>query len=79
LELHEDQVKLYKNEKWLRTSGESEARLSYFKATHFYASDLAAASTNAANEQKFGLGSARAVEKSKKKGSNTPPLPEVQA
>jgi hypothetical protein len=79
LELHEDQVKLYKNEKWQRASGESEARLNYFKSTHFYASDLAAASANAANEQKFGLGSTQAVEKSKKKGSNTPPLPEVQA
>ena len=36
LELHEDQVKLYKNEKWELASGESEARLSYFKATHFF-------------------------------------------
>ena len=79
LELHEDQVKLYKNEKWQRASGESEARLSYFKATHFYASDLAAATTNAENAQKFGLGSARAVEKSKKEGSNTPSLSEGQA
>jgi hypothetical protein len=56
LELHEDQVKLYKNEKWERASGESEARLSYFKATHFYASELSAAATNAANEQKSELG-----------------------
>ena len=56
LELHEDQVKLYKQEKWKRSSGESEARLSYFKSTHFYASDLAAASTNAENEQKSELG-----------------------
>ena len=67
LELHEDQVKLYKNEKWQRASGESEARLNYFKSTHFYASDLAAATTNAANEQKSGLGRTPAVEKSKKK------------
>lgn len=56
LELHEDQVKLYKQEKWQRASGESEARLNYFKSTHFYASDLAAEATNAANEQKSELG-----------------------
>ena len=79
LELHEDKIKLYRKEKWAFASGESDARLNYFKSTHFYASDLAAASANAANEQKFGLGSKQAVEKSKKKGSNTPPLPEVQA
>ena len=71
LDLHEDQVKLYKNEKWQRATGESEARLNYFKSTHFYASDLAAATTNAANEQKYGLGRTPAVEKSKKKGPNT--------
>ncbi len=76
LELHEDQVKLYKKEKWQRASGESEARLNYFKSTHFYASDLAAATTNAANEQKSGLGRTPSVEKSKKKGSNTPTPPE---
>jgi hypothetical protein len=54
LELQEDKIKLYKQEKWQLASGESEARLSYFKATHFYASELAAASTNAENEQKNG-------------------------
>jgi hypothetical protein len=59
LELHEDKVKLYKQEKWQRASGESEARLSYFKSTHFYASELAAASTNAENEQKSELGQKR--------------------
>ena len=59
LELHEDQVRLYKNEKWQRASGESEARLSYFKATHFYASELSAAATNAASEQKSELGKKR--------------------
>ena len=59
LELHEDQVKLYKNEKWQRVNGESEARLSYFKATHFYASELYAASTNLENEQKFELSNKR--------------------
>ncbi|MCM0042229.1 MAG: DUF4407 domain-containing protein [Algoriphagus sp.] len=63
LELHEDQVKLYKNEKWQRASGESEARLSYFKATHFYASELAAASINAENEQKSELSKKRAIGK----------------
>jgi hypothetical protein len=59
LELHEDKIKLYKQEKWQRASGESEARLSYFKSTHFYASELAAASTNAENEQKSELGKKR--------------------
>ena len=59
LALHEDKVKLYKNEKWERASGESEARLSYFKATHFYASELSAAATNVANEQKSELGKKR--------------------
>jgi len=72
LELHEDQVKLYTNEKWQRTSGESEARLNYFKSTHFYASDLAAEATNAANEQKSGVVQVRPGEKSKKKAPNTP-------
>ncbi len=67
LELHEDQVNLYKNEKWQRATGESEARLNYFKATHFYASELAAAATNAANEQKFDLGKKRAIEKMEKR------------
>lgn len=70
LDLHEDQVKLYKNEKWQRASGESEARLSYFKATHFYASNLAAEATNAANEQKSGVFQKQSGEKSKKKGFN---------
>ena len=72
LELHEDQVKLYTNEKWQRASGESEARLNYFKSTHFYASDLAAEATNAANEQKSGVVQVRPSEKSKKKAPNTP-------
>lgn len=63
LELHEDQVKLYKQEKWQRASGESEARLSYFKSTHFYASELAAASINAENEQKSELGRKRSIRK----------------
>ena len=63
LELHEDQVKLYKQEKWQRVSGESVARLNYFKATHFHASDLAAASTNAENEQKSELGKKRSIGK----------------
>jgi hypothetical protein len=63
LELHEDQVKLYKNEKWQRAKGESEARLNYFKSTHFYASDLAVEATNAANEQKFELGKKRSIGK----------------
>jgi hypothetical protein len=63
LELHEDQVKLYKNEKWHRASGESEARLSYFEATHFYASELSAAATNAANEQKSELRKKKSIGK----------------
>ncbi len=76
LELHEDQVKLYTNEKWQRASGESEARLNYFESTHFYASDLAAEATNVANEQKSGVGQMRPSEKSKKKAPNTPTLQE---
>jgi hypothetical protein len=72
LELHEDQVKLYKNEKWQRATGESEARLNYFKSTHFYASDLAAEATNAANEQKSGIVQPRPSENSKKKTPSTP-------
>ena len=74
LELHEDQVKLYKHEKWQRASGESEARLSYFKATHFYASDLAAASTNLGNEQKNQVGKSNPRVKGKRKlpGVSTP-------
>jgi hypothetical protein len=63
LELHEDQVKLYKNEKWQRANGESEARLNYFKSTHFYASELSAAATNAANEQKSELGKKSSIGK----------------
>jgi hypothetical protein len=63
LELHEDRIKLYKHEKWQRSSGESEARLNYFKATHFYASDLTAASTNAENEHKFELNKKRSIGK----------------
>ena len=74
LELHEDQVKLYKYEKWQRASGESEARLSYFKSTHFYASDLAAASTNLKNEQKNQVGKSNPGEKGKRTlpGVSTP-------
>jgi hypothetical protein len=72
LELHEDQVKLYKNEKWQRASGESEARLNYFKSTHLYSSDLAAEATNAANEQKSGIVQPRPNENSKKKTPSTP-------
>jgi len=61
---------LYKDEKWQRASGESEARLSYFQSTHFYASKLAAEATNAANEQKSGVFQKQSGEKSKKKGFN---------
>ncbi|WP_332911718.1 DUF4407 domain-containing protein [Algoriphagus boritolerans] len=40
LELHEEKVKLFKGEKWTKAKGESEARVSYFQDTHFYATDL---------------------------------------
>lgn len=40
LELAEDKVKLFKGEKWVKAKGESEARVSYFQDTHFYATEL---------------------------------------
>lgn len=40
LELHEDKVKLFKAEKWIFAKGESDARVSYFQGTHFYASEM---------------------------------------
>lgn len=33
-------MKLFKGEKWTKAKGESEARVSYFQDTHFYATDL---------------------------------------
>ena len=50
LELHEDKVKLFKSEKWTFSKGESEARVNYFQATHFYASDLNREKTNRRNK-----------------------------
>ncbi|PZX55967.1 uncharacterized protein DUF4407 [Algoriphagus ratkowskyi] len=50
LELHEDKVKLFKGEKWTLAKGESEARISYFQETHFYASDLQKEKTNRKNK-----------------------------
>ncbi len=50
LELHEDKVKLFKGEKWVKAKGESEARVSYFQDTHFYASDLSKEKTNKRNK-----------------------------
>jgi hypothetical protein len=50
LELHEDKVKLFKGEKWVKTKGESEARVSYFQDTHFYATDLNKEKTNKKNK-----------------------------
>lgn len=49
LELHEDKVKLFKGEKWTIAKGESEARVSYFQDTHFYATDLKKEKTNRKN------------------------------
>jgi len=46
LELHEEKVKLFKGEKWTKAKGESEARVSYFQDTHFYATDLNKEKTN---------------------------------
>lgn len=51
LELHEDQVKLYKHEKWELLSGASKARIRVFKATQSCTSDLEAAALNASKEQ----------------------------
>ncbi|NVJ84740.1 MAG: DUF4407 domain-containing protein [Algoriphagus sp.] len=50
LELHEDQVKLFKSEKWTFAKGESEARVDYFQGTHFYAMQLKKERTNHKNE-----------------------------
>lgn len=50
LELHEDKVKLFKGEKWTKAKGESEARVSYFQDTHFYATDLNKEKTNRKNK-----------------------------
>lgn len=52
LELHEDKVKLFKGEKWVKAKGESEARVSYFQDTHFYATDLNKVKTNKTNKAK---------------------------
>lgn len=40
LELAENKVKLFKDEKWVVAKGESEARVSYFQDTHFFIIDL---------------------------------------
>jgi hypothetical protein len=50
LELAEDKVKLFKGEKWVKAKGESEARVSYFQDTHFYATDLSKEKTNRKNK-----------------------------
>jgi hypothetical protein len=50
LELHEERVKLFKGEKWTKAKGESEARVSYFQETHFYATDLNKEKTNKKNK-----------------------------
>lgn len=50
LELHEDKVKLFKGEKWTFAKGESEARVSFFQETHFYATDLQKEKTNRENQ-----------------------------
>lgn len=51
LELHEDKIKLYKKEKWEVVSGESSARLTYFKGTHYYATELAISKANTSREE----------------------------
>lgn len=50
LELAEDKVKLFKGEKWVKAKGESEARVTYFQDTHFYATDLKKEKTNRTNK-----------------------------
>ncbi len=50
LELHEDRVTLFKGEKWTKAKGESEARVSYFQDTYFYATDLNKEKTNRKNK-----------------------------
>lgn len=46
LELHEDKVKLFKGEKWTIAKGESEARVSFFQDTHFFATAMKKEKTN---------------------------------
>ena len=50
LELHEDKVRLFKGEEWVKAKGESEARVSYFQDTHFYTTDLNKEKTNRKNK-----------------------------
>ncbi|MDN3205796.1 DUF4407 domain-containing protein [Algoriphagus sediminis] len=52
LELREDKVKLFKDERWTKAKGESEARVGYFQDTHFYATDLDKEKTNRKNKAK---------------------------
>jgi hypothetical protein len=51
LELQEDKIKLYKKEKWEVASGESAGRLTYFKGTHYYATELAISNANTSREE----------------------------
>jgi hypothetical protein len=50
LELHEEKVKLFKGEKWVKAQGESKARVSYFQDTHFFATELQKEKTNKKNK-----------------------------
>lgn len=50
LELHEEKVKLFRGEKWIKAKGESEARVSYFQDTHFCATYLNKEKTNKKNK-----------------------------
>lgn len=49
LDLHEDQIKLFKGEKWTIAKGESEARISFFQDTHFNSNELKKEKTNQKN------------------------------
>ena len=43
-------MKLFKNERWIKFKGESDARVDYFQNTHFYASDLDKEKANKTHE-----------------------------
>jgi hypothetical protein len=67
LELHEEKVKLFKSEKWTKAKGESEARVSYFQDTHFYATDLNKEKTNKKNKAQSEAEIAEIEEKRRRK------------
>lgn len=68
LELHEDKVKLFKGEKWVKAKGESEARVMYFQDTHFFATNLKKEKTNKKNKAQTEAEISEIEEKWRRKG-----------